>query len=86
MEAADREGLQRVDIWCEICHACSKPATWKRGPLMWILPLYLHVNQKSNDDDDDDDNEAYQFTLRKRYQECSWEVSLVAKNKILLCT
>ena len=22
-------------------------------PLMWILPLYLHVNQKSIDDDDD---------------------------------
>ena len=23
-----------------------------RGPLLWILPLYLHVNQKSDDDDD----------------------------------
>ena len=22
---------------------------------MWMLPLYLHVNQKSYDDDDDDD-------------------------------
>ena len=22
---------------------------------MWIWPLYLHVNQKSDDDDDDDD-------------------------------
>ena len=21
---------------------------------MWMLPLYLHVNQKSDDDDDDD--------------------------------
>ena len=44
MEAADGEGPQRVEalgywstlmtkthleIWCEICHACSKPATWK---------------------------------------------------------
>ena len=42
MEAADREGLQRVEalgyrpswqtyleIWCEICHECSKPAIWK---------------------------------------------------------
>ena len=42
METADREGLQRVEalghqpswktyleIWCEICHACSKPAIWK---------------------------------------------------------
>ena len=23
-------------------------------PLMWMLPLYLHVNKKYNDDDDDD--------------------------------
>ena len=23
------------------------------GPLMWMLPLYLHVNQKSDYDDDD---------------------------------
>ena len=41
LEAADREGLQRaealsyqpsgwrhMEIWCEICHACSKPVTW----------------------------------------------------------
>ena len=27
----------------------------KRGPLMWMLPLYLHINQKSVDDDGDDD-------------------------------
>ena len=26
------------------------------GPLMWMLPLYLHVDQKSDDDDDDDDD------------------------------
>ena len=24
------------------------------GPLMWMLPLYLHVNKKSDDDDDDE--------------------------------
>ena len=36
---------------------CSKPAIWKGGPLMWILPLYLHVNKKSDDDDDDDDDD-----------------------------
>ena len=23
---------------------------------MWMLPLYLHVNQRSDDDDDDDDD------------------------------
>ena len=27
-----------------------------RGLLLWIWPLYLHVNQKSDDDDDDDDD------------------------------
>ena len=26
----------------------------ERGPLMWIMPLHLHVNQKSDYDDDDD--------------------------------
>ena len=26
------------------------------GPLLWIWPLYLHVNQKSDNDDDDDDD------------------------------
>ena len=26
------------------------------GPLMWMLPLYLHVTQKSDDDDDDVSN------------------------------
>ena len=42
-------------IWCEICHACSKPAIWKGG-LHWCgcCPLYLHVNKKSDYDDDDD--------------------------------
>ena len=28
------------------------------GPLMWMLPLYLHVDQKSDDDDDDDDDDG----------------------------
>ena len=27
----------------------------ERGPLMWMMPLHLHVNQKSHYDDDDDD-------------------------------
>ena len=26
------------------------------GPLMWMLPLYLHVNEKSDDEDDNDDD------------------------------
>ena len=33
----------KVNIWAVI------PG---RGPLMWMMPLYLHVNHKSDDDDD----------------------------------
>ena len=33
-------------------HAASQ-LSGRGGPLMWILPLYLHVNKKSDDDDDD---------------------------------
>ena len=28
-------------------------------PLMWMLPLYLHVNKKYDDDDDDDDDDDH---------------------------
>ena len=30
---------------------CGKSAIWVGVPLMWMLPLYLHVNQKSDYDD-----------------------------------
>ena len=33
---------RHVEIWCEIC--------LEGGPLMWMLPLYLHANQKSDYD------------------------------------
>ena len=36
---------------------CVQQASYQEGgPLLWILPLYLHVNKKSDDDDDDDDD------------------------------
>ena len=35
------------------------------GLLLWIWPLYLHVNQKSDDDDDDDEPFSGELTLRK---------------------
>ena len=44
---------------------CVQQASYlEGGPLMWMLPLYLHVNQKSGDDDDDDDDDVvfYNFT------------------------
>ena len=37
------------------------------GPLMWMLPLYLHVNQKPVDDDDDDDHVTLHLTMTIPY-------------------
>ena len=35
---------------------CMQQASYLEGvPLKWMLPLYLHVNQKSDDPDDDDE-------------------------------
>ena len=36
------------------------------GPLLWIWPLYLHVNQKS--DDDDDENLFYKISSKIQLQ------------------
>ena len=36
------------DLPCEQQARCLEG-----GPLLWIWPLYLHVNQKSDDDDDE---------------------------------
>ena len=36
------------------------------GPLLWIWPLYLHVNQKSDDDDDESYDEAVHIYLINR--------------------
>ena len=33
------------------------------GPLLWILPLYRHINKKSEDDDDDDDDDDDEFII-----------------------
>ena len=33
----------------------QQASSWKGNPLLWILPLYQHVNKKSDDDDDDDE-------------------------------
>ena len=33
-------------------------------PLMWMLLLYLHVNQKSDDPDDDDDEQYHRYIVK----------------------
>ena len=39
----------------DVKSACEQQAIClEGGPLMRMLPLYLHVNQKSEDDNDDD--------------------------------
>ena len=43
---------------------CVQQASYlEGGPLFWILPLYLHINKKSDDDDDDWDQYVYSCTL-----------------------
>ena len=38
----------------------------ERVPLMWMLPLYLHVNQKSDGPDDDDDDEQHHWDVESQ--------------------
>ena len=47
------------------------------GPLLWIWPLYLHVNQKSDDDDDDEEyflNVFYMDMLFNMLSFCSYSL------------
>ena len=55
------------------------------GPLLWIWPLYLHVNQKSDDDDDDDDhvtNEEVRRKIQAAIGEYDELLTLVKKRKL----
>ena len=46
---------------------CVQQASYlEGGPLLWILPLYLHVNKKSDDDDDDDDEKENRYLSWKQ--------------------
>ena len=47
-------------------------STWKGGPLLWKLPLYLPLNKKS-DDDDDEENRCYlKPTIFRVHWTCLW--------------
>ena len=54
---------------------CVQKASYLEGdPLMWMLPLYLHINKKSNDDDDDDDDDSHTATHHTdHFCEVSWK-------------
>ena len=32
---------------------------------MWILPLYLHINKKSDNDEEDDDDDEKVFFIKR---------------------
>ena len=44
--------LLTLMIWCEICHACSKPATWKGANWCGCCPCTCMFIKKFGDDDD----------------------------------
>ena len=55
-----------TDTWRSDVRSAMRAASQLpgRGPLLWIWPLYLYVNQKS---DDDDDSEMTQILLKRKY-------------------
>ena len=54
----------------------------ERGLLMWMLPLYLHVNQKSDDDDDDDTHNIFLWGNKKNIL----SISLLSEAMIKMLT
>ena len=86
IETADREGLRSgssrpstfmIDIpgdlvWDLLC--VQQASYLEGGPLVWMLPLYLHVNQKS---DCDDDTTCFFSEFRKKSVIFSWKMCLI---------
>ena len=51
------------------------------GPLMWMLPLYLHVNQKS--DYDDDESAKHLLCRFEKLSNCFQDKYMVIKSWLL---
>ena len=67
LSTIDPHDRDTLEIWCEICHACSKPVTWKGAHCCGYFPLFLHVNKKLDDDDDiDESNCLGSFKMSKK--------------------
>ena len=56
-------------IWYDIYHGAASQLPG-RGPLMWMLPLYLHVNKKFDDPDDDHDHEKHHWHMVDSKSQC----------------
>ena len=52
------------------------------GPLLWIWPLYLHVNKKSDDDDDDDDDDDMSIGVQLYDQSLSPQIIFVSSHEL----
>ena len=52
------------------------------GPLLWIWPLYLHVNQKS---DDDDDFIHLKLFMKLKYLNRCWQFTNILLLTVQLC-
>ena len=47
-----KKGAPGDQVWDLLCMQLANYL--EGGPLMWMMPLHLHANQKSDYDDDDD--------------------------------
>ena len=56
-------------IWYDIYHGAASQLPG-RGPLMWMLHLYLHVNKKFDDPDDDHDHEKHHWHMVDSKSQC----------------
>ena len=59
---------------------CMQLASYlERGPLMWMMPLDLHVNQKSDYDDDETDS-----TVQKLFIEMDTNIIRISVHLLLI--
>ena len=70
-----KKGAPGDQVWDLLCVQLA--SYLERGPLMWMMPLHLHVNQKSDYDDDDNlSPRTLQFNRTKNGEKCSsWKYS-----------
>ena len=61
-----KKGAPGDQVWDLLCVQLA--SYLERGPLMWMMPLHLHVNQKSDyDDDDSKEPSQWDFWAPKTY-------------------
>ena len=65
---------------------CIQQASYlEEGPLMWILPLYLHVNKKSDGDDAIFNDQNFNGKLTTLLVLNNW-AQVYSDNTVLMCS